>query len=243
MNKTYAFADVHGKYKLWEQIRDYCDETDTIYFLGDACDRGDDGLKIMKEILQDKRVIYLKGNHEEFFETIGAELVEGHFGSTPLWRQNGGMQTITDFCSLPEPSQLYYLKKIGALPIMARYINKKGQIVILSHAGFTPGLEPNKEYDFLWDRVHLYHPWPPEEKYKDVYIVHGHTPVPYVALEINSKVEIDEYEIWEPLVYADGHKIAIDVSSCTTGKVSLFDLDELKVAKNFYDKSTWAEVE
>ena len=48
MNKTYAFTDVHGKYKLWEQIRDYCDETDTIYFLGDACDRDDDGLKIMK---------------------------------------------------------------------------------------------------------------------------------------------------------------------------------------------------
>ena len=82
-----------------------------------------------------------------------------------------------------------------------------------------------------------------EEKYEDVYVVHGHTPVPYVALEIGSKVEIDEYEIWEPLVYANGHKIAIDVSSYTTGKVSLFDLDELKVAKNFYDKSTWAEVE
>ena len=41
MNKTYAFSDVHGVYNLWEQIRDYCDETDTIYFLGDGNQIGD----------------------------------------------------------------------------------------------------------------------------------------------------------------------------------------------------------
>jgi serine/threonine protein phosphatase 1 len=65
MYKTYAFSDVHGIYDLWAQIRDYCDETDTIYFLGDACDRGEDGIRIIIELLQDKRVKYIKGNHED----------------------------------------------------------------------------------------------------------------------------------------------------------------------------------
>ena len=68
MNKTYAFTDLHGMYPLWEQIRDFCDESDKLIFLGDACDRGDDGLKIIKELLQDKRVTYIKGNHEDFLE-------------------------------------------------------------------------------------------------------------------------------------------------------------------------------
>lgn len=34
MNKTYAITDLHGMWNLWEQISEYCDETDTIYFLG-----------------------------------------------------------------------------------------------------------------------------------------------------------------------------------------------------------------
>ena len=48
MNKHYCFTDVHGNYNLWRQIHDYCDATDTIYFLGDAADRGEDGLQIIQ---------------------------------------------------------------------------------------------------------------------------------------------------------------------------------------------------
>ena len=59
MNKHYCFTDVHGNYNLWRQVADYCDETDVIYFLGDAADRGEDGLQIIQELLRDKRVVYL----------------------------------------------------------------------------------------------------------------------------------------------------------------------------------------
>ena len=60
MYKTYACSDLHGLYPLWEQIKHYCDETDTIYFLGDAIDRGPDGIKILLEMLYDSRVIFLR---------------------------------------------------------------------------------------------------------------------------------------------------------------------------------------
>ena len=50
MGKVYACADLHGQYELWKQIRDYCAEDDIIYFLGDACDRGPEGIKIIKEL-------------------------------------------------------------------------------------------------------------------------------------------------------------------------------------------------
>ena len=33
MNKVYACSDLHGMYNLWKQIKEYCDETDTIYYL------------------------------------------------------------------------------------------------------------------------------------------------------------------------------------------------------------------
>lgn len=237
MNKVYAFTDLHGEYNLWEQIRDYCDETDILYFLGDACDRGDDGMKIIKELLQDKRVIFLKGNHEQFFDEVGAEIIEGRCGNTHLWRMNGGHMTINDFSKLSEDSQLYYLNKIQHLPLKVTYQNKKGQIILLSHAGFTPGLEPTKIDEMLWDRDHIYDEWPQEEEYKDVFIVHGHTPIFHLATCLNLKVDLDEREIWEPITYADGHKIALDMGTALSGKAVLFDLDEMKVEKRFYDEN------
>ena len=62
MNRHFACSDLHGMWQLWEQIDAYCDEADTIFFLGDAADRGPDGLRLMKTLLIDKRVKYIKGN-------------------------------------------------------------------------------------------------------------------------------------------------------------------------------------
>ena len=104
MNKTYAFTDLHGIYDLWAQIKDYCNETDTLYFLGDAADRGPDGLKIIKELLTDKRIKYLLGNHEEMMlDTIQCYLPNFDGSLDPMdteewiWMQNGGYLTLEDF--------------------------------------------------------------------------------------------------------------------------------------------------
>ena len=62
---TYASADWHGCYWIWEKIKEILKPDDTLYFLGDAADRGSDGWQIIKELLNDSRIIYLKGNHED----------------------------------------------------------------------------------------------------------------------------------------------------------------------------------
>ena len=177
MNKTYAFTDLHGQYDLWEQIKNYCDDTDTLYFLGDACDRGPDGLKIIKELLKDERVIYIMGNHEEFIEEIGSDIIEGRYSNISSWFFNGGEKTFKDFNNLEEPSQIWYIKKIMRLPATAKYINKKSQEILLSHAGYTPTFKPREDekYKYWWDREHIYDEWPPG--YENTFIIHGHTPV------------------------------------------------------------------
>lgn len=238
MNKTYAFTDLHGIYSLWEQIKNFCDESDKLIFLGDACDRGDDGLKIIKELLQDKRVTYIKGNHEEFIEDIGADVAGGHYGNTPLWRMNGGFQTLQDFEKLSEDSQLWYIRKIAKLPLVKSYINKKGQTILLSHAGHTPTLEPagKKITDYLWDRDHILNDWWPEEgEYEEVYIVHGHTPIQSLRRRLHSTYQpFTQHGMIGPITYCHGHKICLDVASFDTGCAVLFDLDEMEVAKTFY---------
>ena len=219
MNKTYCFTDIHGNYNLWKQISEYCDETDKIYFLGDAIDRGPHGLKIMSELLKDPRVIYLKGNHEDFFAEIGSEIIRGRMLNASLWEQNGGTHTIEDLLKLSGKSQLHLIEKVDALDYLVYYKNKKGQTIILSHAGVTPGRIYTK-HDLLWDRLHFIDKWPEDEVYKNYYVVHGHTPVQY-------------FKETEVRYYCDGHKIDLDLCTALTDRVALFDLDTLTVEKVF----------
>ena len=87
---TYCFSDVHGQYILWEQIQKYLKEDDVCYVLGDCIDRGLDGYQILKEVLEDKRYIFLLGNHEDmmlrYFKT------ESPYDKR-LWFLNGGEPT------------------------------------------------------------------------------------------------------------------------------------------------------
>ena len=236
MYKTYACTDLHGMYNLWQQIKEYLHETDTLYFLGDACDRGDDGLKIIRELLQDPRVIYLKGNHEDIFTIVAPELMEGRYENYSWWTMNGGVQTIKDFLNLEEPSQRWFLKKLENLPETATYINKSGQEIFLCHAGTRPDMTKRElqlmgiKDPYIWDRKHLHAPWPQDEKYDNKYIVHGHSPVQYVFQGIDGTSILN---------YAHGHKFDLDLASFDTCRVALFDLDTLTVEKYFEDKDTW----
>ena len=56
---VYAFSDLHGNGILWDKIKSFLGEDDKAYFLGDACDRGPDGWRILKEILADERIVFL----------------------------------------------------------------------------------------------------------------------------------------------------------------------------------------
>ena len=235
MNKTYAFTDLHGMYNLWQQIKDYTDETDTLYFLGDACDRGESGIRIITELLRDKRVKYLKGNHEDMLTIVAPEIAEGHYENYSWWLMNGGGQTAEDFLKMPQESQEWLIKKLNSLPDHMWYTNEKGQEIFLSHAGTDLNhtkheLELMGRKDpYIWDRKHIGPDWPQEEKYVNQYVVHGHTPVQGLLKDGTVKV----------VKYAKGHKIDLDLGSFASCKIALFDLDKMEVAKFFYDEETF----
>ena len=135
MGKVYACSDLHGMYKLWKQIENYLQEDDRLIFLGDAADRGTDGIQIMVELLADPRVTYLKGNHEDMMVKVCLEYLEGINYNVPLWMQNGGNQTLEDFLKFPEQYQRFLLSKLASLQEVSIYKNAQGQIIHLSHAG------------------------------------------------------------------------------------------------------------
>lgn len=228
MGKVYACSDLHGMYELWKQIENHLQEDDKLIFLGDAADRGSDGIQIMAELLADPRATYLKGNHEDMMVRVCSEYLEGISYNVPLWMQNGGNQTLEDFLKFPEHYQLLLLSKLAALPLVAMYENKNGQKIHLSHAGGKMRdivLEVDEDLDFLWDRFHFFEYFEPNSPSCDenLYIVHGHTPTQILNKKIGGTYSDNEIR-----VYCDGHKIDIDTGCFASKQIALLNLDTLE---------------
>ena len=230
MNKVYAVADLHGMYNLWRQVIDSLDETDTLYMLGDAADRGPDGWKIIKEALTDKRVIYIRGNHDQML--LDAWRYDWASDDYYMWMYNGGYETFDAL--IQDEKYETYLIQLARTKLYHCYENKEGKKIHLSHAGFTL-LEndeiPNKD-DLLWDRYHIddHCDWWSEENPND-YVVHGHTPTRSSTFKNLLYGAPEEYKLNESATvirYAHGHKIGIDAGAFSTNKCALLDLDTLQ---------------
>ena len=58
---TYAVSDIHGCWNQWNQIKNFLKPEDKLFVLGDCIDRGDSGLAILQEALNDPRCVVLCG--------------------------------------------------------------------------------------------------------------------------------------------------------------------------------------
>ena len=228
-SRVFAIADLHGRYDLWTKVREFLQPDDMLYILGDCADRGPDGYKIIKEILENKnkQYIYLKGNHEDLF----TQAIEG---DPMLHFYNGGQKTYNDWLEDREP--LYILHKLKSLPIVAKYENTMNAKIILTHAGFTPNKDNilPKEDLLLWDRNHISDI---VEGIDDYVVVHGHTPIDHMSRYMNQKdkevifADKNNFLCTRAVRYCYDeewlfpHKICIDCGSAWTGKTILFDLD------------------
>lgn len=234
MGHVYAISDLHGCWYNFEETLKILQPNDIVYCLGDCGDRGKDGWKIIKAVLNDKRFIYLRGNHEDMlcktintyykikkncldeYETMFNLKYEDDF---LLMEQNGGEKTFKDWKK--DPNKNFYYQRLKELPIIQSYLNKKGQTVILSHAGFTPHIDETPSEDTLiWNRFHFNQKW--DEFFPDSIIIHGHTPIPYFdEFLYDVPREYPRGAFW----YCDNHKINIDCGTVFTGISTIINLN------------------
>ena len=230
MSRTYACSDLHGQKDLWNQIKDFLQPDDTLYFLGDAIDRGKDGFLIMQELIADSRVIYLKGNHELMMQNSLMENINNQSfwrgEEARIWYNNGSRPTMKAW--IEDGPNFNWINILKKLPLKAEYKNIKGQTIYLSHAGFTPGAEPEYEFDLVWDRNHLFQEIP--KKYLDnkTIIVHGHTPTKHLIKQFK-KYGFSNYKEENRIVFYNDIKIDVDCGSYTTGCTALLNLDTLEI--------------
>ena len=222
---VYACSDLHGMLHIYKAIKEMLKPEDTVYFLGDAGDRGPEPWECIKAILNDPQFIYIKGNHEDMLvDALG----KGFGRQYSLLRSNGGETTFKQCMS--EPDWADWRIKLKNLPTKMTYVNTNGETVYLSHAGYTPYLTEAGELGFIWDedliwsREHFMEKWPEDEAFEKAFIVHGHTPIPYLLGEIDPAYRMGDIEpgaLW----YADGKKCCIDCGAVFTGYFSLLNLD------------------
>ena len=218
-------SDLHGQYELWKQIKEYITDNDILIFLGDAIDRGPHGIKIAREMLEDKRVIYLLGNHEDMMidwflsqeEREEKELFD-------LWMQNGGRPTYEAFLQLNPKEQKDFILKLLHLDyeMEVEYNDYK---VFLNHAGSNPNNNVvHNRYQCLWRRDHFHKKWP---KGNNDMIIHGHTPYIYMIQEYGVTFQKDS------MTYCNGHKVCLDWGCFATGIIPLYNLNEKKLQMFF----------
>ena len=217
MRRVFACSDFHGIFDAYVKIKNYLNPDDKVFFLGDASDRGDEGWKLIKTILNDKQFIYFRGNHEQMllnaYYSRNFPDEEYHFYQLIM---NGGGKTLEDMRLDPEHESILKClnKTICAGSYNSPVSNNK---IFLSHAGFNPEKKLPSSNDLIWDREHIASPW---SGAADEYVVHGHTPVPYLTrygASANSPF------------YCDGHKICLDNLTAKTGVAPLLNLDTFEL--------------
>jgi len=228
---TLCFSDIHGQRNLFNQIMAEIGPNDRAYFLGDAIDRGPDGWAIFKELMDDPRITFICGNHEDMMIDALRTFPEIRWShEMEVWSWNGNEPTLQAIQNDDPEVVKNYLLRARELPIFQTYINPLGDEFWLSHAGcdYTENLATLSREDLIWDRSHFltnmwYHDNP-----ENLYIVHGHTPIPILLEEMSMYCDnIPRYGEIEPgaCYYANGHKIDIDCGAHFTDCTVLLNLD------------------
>lgn len=238
---VYAISDLHGRYDLFEMIKNHIKPEDKVYVLGDCGDRGPDGWKIIKEVYENPQFIYIKGNHEDMLVKAMKSFIKcsederetflAYNWDYILCRQNGGEKTFKNW-QHEKWNRNSWIKKLDDLPLEEIYVNKKGQRIVMCHAGYTPHLgEMLWDEDYLWNREHFSSMW--DMDFVDTFIIHGHTPIPYMDEYIwKMHCDVDLDGSVGPGVYwysmddkGINHKCNIDCGAFFTGHTALLNLD------------------
>lgn len=216
----YACSDLHGCLNAYKKIKECINPEDKVYCLGDCGDRGPEPWDTIKAVLTDPQFIYIKGNHEDMLVKAVYEVFDtgwSHLDAQKLLASNGGMNTLNEI--LGEESPERWTKQLAQLPVSIELINSNKQNIKLCHAGCSIWKD-EKTYvstrELLWDRLHYFDN---ADLLDDTIVVHGHTPIKYLAEDIGVKPGVGA------LKYANGKKYCIDAGTFFTDQVILFNLD------------------
>ena len=168
---TYVVSDIHGQYDTFVKgLEDIgFSDSDKLYVIGDAIDRGPDGIKVLNHIRLNANMELIIGNHE--FMMLNSITPDGKNFSgrdLTLWQYyNGGEITKNQFENMSEDERKELMVWLSSRYVI-KTIEVDDRIFCLTHSFFLPECENKKyeelEYQQVWDTV-----WKSRFRYDDTH--------------------------------------------------------------------------
>ena len=227
---VYVMSDLHGCYDKYVQMLEKIkfNSDDTLYILGDIIDRGDNGVKILLNMMNRNNIIPILGNHEymaysvleKFNVEITAENYDKQLDSEALqmfenWMFNGGITTCQAFSKLDRSTRKTILEYFEEFSLYEELEVNNNEFVLV-HGGLV-GFDENKplcEYsmhDIIWGRCDYARTY-----YHDKYLITGHTPTNIIEPEYKGRI------------YKKNNHIAIDCGAVYGNRLGCICLDTME---------------
>lgn len=164
---TYVLSDVHGEIDRWNRMLELIQlsDEDTLIVIGDAIDRGKQGVEILRDIMGRPNVQFVVGNHE--YMMLDTFWSGNDYDARRLWTRNGGGETYrTMVYRIPTEERLRILRFIQQSPSFLD-IEVNGREYHICH-----GMPSHDLITRLWDRPE---PPPTEPPIPGKTCIVGHT--------------------------------------------------------------------
>lgn len=177
---------------------------------------------MLKEMLADPRVVYLRGNHDVMLSDSICR--PNDYKTINLHWANGGGMTINAAASDPTAREMAY--QIRKLPTHITYTNPNGEVIFMSHSGST---DLDDEYSLIWDR----NEYLTTLNFTDYdYVIHGHTRAGHIMKDLKNLNEFlpDEKKFAVPEYKGGAYwyytwRCTVDCATIMTNQIVLLDLD------------------
>ncbi len=200
---TYVISDLHGQYKMLEKLLEKAafSAEDKLYVIGDAIDRGPDGIKILQLIMNTPNMELLLGNHE--FMMLNSVALDGSASNdyhklpgrnADSWiHRNGGNKTYFRYRRLKIEQRLELLEWLSTRSL-STLVEVNGVSYVLTHSYFDKDkfdvqykdIDYQEVRNIVWNtpfRRDLYVPESDYVAYAPWKFVVGHVPVCRVLAE------------------------------------------------------------
>lgn len=183
----YVISDLHGCYDKFVRILDYINfsDVDSLYLLGDLCDRGPQSAELYMDIMSRKNIFCIMGNHEKMLldtlpHTFGFLKLKKANQSTvdyEIWNACGGGETCVSLMNIGVDKTLLIYNYISSFPYY-KIVKAGSKKFLLIHAGLEnySAHKPLSTYsadELVWGTLDYNKNYYPEQFEK---IIVGHTP-------------------------------------------------------------------
>ncbi len=153
MGKTYVCSDIHAHADVLQAVLDRMNEDDRLYMIGDAVDKGPDGMEALKMLMDDPRCEMLIGNHdlmmlqnlmcEEHRDELPQSVIDDIFFRWQVL--NFGWASWNAFQEESESEQQRIIEYLKTRPVL-KVLEVGGRKFILVHAAVPR--------DYVFDSIH-----------------------------------------------------------------------------------------